>query len=62
VDQDREGNRIIRDELGGAAAFRYTHDRSTDPLLWIPAVDAWAWERGGSMRAKIAHRVTVVRI
>ncbi|WAM19492.1 hypothetical protein [Rhodococcus sp. JS3073] len=42
-DQDREDNRIIRDELGAAAPFRYTHDRPTNPLLWIPDVHAWAW-------------------
>ncbi|SED97487.1 hypothetical protein [Rhodococcus koreensis] len=61
-DQDREDNRIIRDELGGQAPFRYTHDRPTNSLLWLPDVHAWAWGRGGSMRAKIAHRITVVRI
>ncbi|BAH51903.1 hypothetical protein [Rhodococcus opacus] len=54
-DQDREDNRIIREQLG-AAPFRYTHDPPTNPLLWIPDVHAWAWGRGGSMRAKIAHR------
>ena len=61
-DQDREDNRIIRDELGGNPPFVYTHDRPTNPLLWIPDVHAWAWGRSGSMRAKIAHRVTVVRL
>jgi len=61
-DQDHEDNRIIRGELGGAAPFRYTHDRPSNPLLWIPDVHAWAWGRGGSMRAKIAHRITVVRV
>ncbi|MFD7011201.1 hypothetical protein [Rhodococcus jostii] len=59
-DQDREDNRIIRDELGGDPPFVYTHDRPTNPLLWIPDVHAWAWGGSGSMRAKIAHRITVV--
>ncbi|MEU2004530.1 hypothetical protein ACH47B_26365 [Rhodococcus sp. NPDC019627] len=61
-DQDHEDNRVIRDELGAAAPFRYTHDRPSNSLLWIPDVHAWAWGRGGSMRAKIAHRITVVRV
>ncbi|MDT2009077.1 hypothetical protein FXW78_42875 [Rhodococcus opacus] len=61
-DQDREDNRIIRDELGAAAPFRYTHDRPPNLLLWIPDVRAWAWGRGGSMRAKSAHRIVVVRV
>ncbi|MDV7352813.1 hypothetical protein R4282_07310 [Rhodococcus oxybenzonivorans] len=34
-DQDHEGNRVIRDELGAEAPFRYTHARHSNSLLWI---------------------------
>ena len=35
-DQDREDNRIIRDELGGNPPFMYTHDRTGgDPLFVV---------------------------
>lgn len=56
-DQDHEDNRIIRDELGAGAPSRYSHDRPGNPLLRLPDVHAWAWGRGGSMGAKIAHRI-----
>ncbi|MFI2562131.1 MULTISPECIES: hypothetical protein [Nocardiaceae] len=57
--QDREDNRTIRDAIGVDAPFVYDHASPSDPLLWLPDIHAWAWGRGGQMRAKIAHRIEV---
>ncbi|AXY49383.1 hypothetical protein YT1_p20010 (plasmid) [Rhodococcus ruber] len=40
----------------------YDHASPSDPLLWLPDIHAWAWGRGGQMRAKIAHRIEVSRL
>lgn len=60
--QDREDNRVIKDALGADAPFLYDHAAPSDPLLWLPDIHAWAWGRGGQMRARIARRVEVVRL
>lgn len=60
--QDREDNRAIKQALDGDAPFNYTHSAPSDPLLWLPDIHAWAWGRGGQMRAKIAHRIEVVHL
>ncbi|QSE87955.1 hypothetical protein JWS13_04380 (plasmid) [Rhodococcus pseudokoreensis] len=60
-DQDTEDRKVIRGVLGHDPVLEYLHEPAgaDNPLLWIPDVHAWAWGRGGTAKAAIAHRVTV---
>lgn len=61
--QDSEDRRIIGKLRPPGVEFHFdVVAPSTDSLLWIPDVHAWAWGRGGSMRAKVSHQIEVIRL
>lgn len=55
-DQDHQDRQIIREAVEKAqvrGGFNYLHGRpSTEPLLWLPDIVAWAYGKGGDWRRR----------
>lgn len=55
-DQDHQDRQVIREMAEKADVlddFNYGHGRpSTEPLLWLPDIVAWAYGRGGDWRRR----------
>jgi hypothetical protein len=61
-DQDRRDREVIRTALatspGSGFAYRHTSPTS-EPMLWVPDVLAWAWGKGGHHRKAVADTLEV---
>ncbi len=61
-DQDRRDREVIRTALatspGSGFAYRHTSPTS-EPMLWVPDVLAWAWGKGGHHRKAVAGTLEV---
>lgn len=62
--QDREDRKAIRGVLGSDSPMEYHHEPagSTNPLLWLPDIHAWAWGRNGAARQAIGRRIITVEV
>jgi hypothetical protein len=64
-DQDHQDRQVIREMVEKAQVlddFNYEHGRpSTEPLLWLPDIVAWAYGRGGDWRRRTQQIVCSVQ-
>ncbi|UOT08443.1 hypothetical protein MPY17_39975 (plasmid) [Rhodococcus opacus] len=61
-DQDRQDRHVIRTALMASSGpgFPFRHALPTsEPMLWVPDVIAWAWGKGGHHRKAVADLVEV---